>query len=41
MKGYNSTNKELVDYLLKTGVVRSQIVYDTLLKVDRKYFVPR
>ena len=34
------TNKHLIDKLLDQGVIKSQFVYETLLKIDRKHFVP-
>ena len=37
----NATNKQLIDQLLKEGTIKSSKVYETLLSIDRKHFVPQ
>ena len=39
-RSMNSTQKQLVDQLKKEGTIKSQLVYDTLLAIDRKFYVP-
>ena len=39
-RSMNSTQKQLVDQLKKEGTIQSQLVYDTLLAIDRKFYVP-
>lgn len=35
------TNTELIDDLKKRGIIKSSIVYYTLLSIDRKNFIPQ
>ncbi len=34
------TNKDLIDYLQKTGVLKTKEIITAFLKIDRKFFVP-
>ena len=40
-RSLNSNNKQLVDQLRKEGTIKSNKVYETLLAIDRKYYVPQ
>lgn len=41
MRAKCHSNSQLVDHLRKEGIIKTDIVYYTLLSIDRKHFIPQ